>query len=432
MFYHLFEFYENARYSSNLHIPGVNLLQYISFRAALAMIISLVISTVIGKRIIQLLQLKQVGEIVRDLGLEGQIQKKGTPTMGGLIILSAILIPTLLFAKLNNIYVILMIVSTIWLGTIGFLDDYIKVFKKNKAGLAGKFKIVGQVGIGLVVGCTLYFHQDVKVREFRAATEPGANQTAQLFNHYVQANNNPNQEAAEVSYKDKKSMMTTLPFIKTHEFNYESVLKVLGMTPKNAAKWAWLIFIPAVIFIITAVSNGANMTDGLDGLATGTSAIIGVVLAIFAYVSGNAIFADYLNIMFIPDIGELVIFSAAFVGACVGFLWYNAYPAQVFMGDTGSLSLGGIIAVMAIAVRKELLLPILCGVFLIENASVLIQVGYFKYTKKRFGEGRRIFRMAPLHHHYQKKNMHEAKIVARFWIIGVMLAVFTIITLKLR
>jgi phospho-N-acetylmuramoyl-pentapeptide-transferase len=429
MFYHLFD-YLNA---SESNIPGARLFQYISFRAALAMIVSLVISAVIGKSIIRKLQLKQIGEIVRDLGLEGQMQKKGTPTMGGLIILAAILIPTLLFAQLDNIYVILMIVSTIWLGTIGFLDDYIKVFKKNKAGLAGKFKIVGQVGIGLIVGCTLYFHQDVKVREFRAVNHTGANQTAQLFTQVI--DNGP-QSAQAMEYRDKKSMMTTLPFIKTHEFNYESVWKVFGATPEWAAKWAWLIFIPAVIFIITAVSNGANMTDGLDGLATGTSAIIGVVLAIFAYVSGNAIFADYLNIMFIPNIGELVIFGAAFVGGCVGFLWYNAYPAQVFMGDTGSLSLGGIIAVMAIMVRKELLLPMLCGIFVIENLSVVMQVGYFKFLKKRkgleFAQAHRLFKMAPLHHHYQKKNMHETKIVTRFWIVGLMLAVLTIITLKMR
>jgi phospho-N-acetylmuramoyl-pentapeptide-transferase len=427
MFYHLYDYLN----SSGIKIPGVGLLQYISFRAAFAMIASLVISTIIGKSIIRRLQLKQIGEIVRDLGLEGQIQKKGTPTMGGLIILSAMIIPTLLFAKLDNIYVILILVSTVWLGTIGFLDDYIKVFKKNKAGLAGKFKIVGQVGIGLVVGCTLYFHQDVKVREFGVALQPGQNQTAQLYTQ----NLGPN-KSEEIVYRDKKSMMTTVPFIKNHEFNYESVLKVFGMTPKNAANWAWLIFIPAVILIITSVSNGANMTDGLDGLATGTSAIIGVVLAIFAYISGNAIFADYLNIMFIPDVGELVIFGSAFVGACVGFLWYNAYPAQVFMGDTGSLSLGGIIAVMAIMVRKELLLPILCGVFVIENLSVVLQVFYFKYQKRRkgleFAQANRLFRMAPLHHHYQKKNMHETKIVTRFWIVGLMLAVITILTLKLR
>jgi phospho-N-acetylmuramoyl-pentapeptide-transferase len=429
MFYHLYDYLNDA----GIKIPGVGLLQYISFRAAFAMIASLIISAVIGKSIIQKLQLKQIGEIVRDLGLEGQIQKKGTPTMGGLIILAAILIPTVLFAQLDNIYVILILISTVWLGVIGFMDDYIKVFKKNKAGLAGKFKIVGQVGIGLIVGCTLYWHQDVKVREYSAVTDPGSNQTAQLYTQTI--NNDPN-AGKDIEYRDKKSMMTTVPFIKTHEFNYESVWKIFGATPEWAAKWAWLIFIPAVIFIITAVSNGANMTDGLDGLATGTSAIIGVILAIFAYVSGNAIFADYLNIMFIPNIGELVIFGSAFVGACVGFLWYNAYPAQVFMGDTGSLSLGGIIAVMAIMVRKELLLPILCGVFLIENLSVVMQVGYFKFLKKRkgleFAQTHRLFRMAPLHHHYQKKNMHETKIVARFWIVGLMLAVLTIVTLKMR
>lgn len=431
MFYHLYDYLN----SSGVKIPGVGLLQYISFRAAFAMIASLVISTIIGKTIIRRLQLKQIGEIVRDLGLEGQIQKKGTPTMGGLIILAAMIIPTLLFAKLSNIYVILILISTVWLGMIGFLDDYIKVFKKNKAGLAGKFKVVGQIGIGLIVGCTLYFHEDVKVREFQVLSQPGANQTAQLFTQTISGGNN-NQTAGETVYRDKKSMMTTVPFIKNHEFNYESVLKIFGMTPRNAAKWAWIIFIPAVILIITSVSNGANMTDGLDGLATGTSAIIGVVLAVFAYISGNAIFADYLNIMFIPDVGELVIFGSAFVGACVGFLWYNAYPAQVFMGDTGSLSLGGIIAVMAIMVRKELLLPILCGVFVIENLSVVMQVFYFKYQKKRKGleyaQAHRLFRMAPLHHHYQKKNMHETKIVTRFWIVGLMLAVITIITLKLR
>lgn len=430
MLYHLFTYLEQLVHeSSGGTFPGARLFQYISFRAGLAMILSLVISAVFGKRIIQLLQYKQVGEIIRDLGLEGQIQKKGTPTMGGLIILSAILIPTALLAKLDNIYILLMIISTIWLGTIGFLDDYIKVFKKNKAGLAGKFKIVGQVGIGLVVGCTLYFHKDVVVREFHVPQQQHV-QTAQIFNQFAQNPHTPIE--TPVAHTDKKSMMTTVPFIKNHQFNYESVLKIFGMAAEDAAKWAWLIFIPAVIFIITAISNGANMTDGLDGLATGTSAIIGAVLAIFAYVSGNSIFADYLNIMYIPNIGELVIFGAAFVGACVGFLWYNAYPAQVFMGDTGSLSLGGIIAVMAIAVRKELLLPILCGVFVIENLSVVMQVGYFKYTKKKYGEGKRIFLMAPLHHHYQKKNWHEAKIVARFWIIGLMLAILSIITLKLR
>lgn len=428
MLYYLFQ------YLDKINFPGAGVFQYISFRAGLAMILSLIISSIIGKKIIQYLQLKQVGEIIRDLGLEGQIQKKGTPTMGGLIILSAILIPTLLFAKIDNIYIILMIVSTIWLGAIGFIDDYIKVFKKNKEGLAGRFKIVGQVGIGLIVGITLYFHKDVKVREFGSA----------VTNIQIVQNQNPpqriNQMGPEVgtvvSHNDKKSTETTLPFVKTHEFDYANVLTVLGMAKDDAIKWSWIIFIPVVILVITAVSNGANMTDGLDGLATGTSAIIGITLAAFAYLSGNTVFADYLNIMYIPNIGELVIFGAAFVGACVGFLWYNAYPAQVFMGDTGSLSLGGIIAVMAIAVRKELLLPILCGIFLIENLSVIMQVSYFKFLKKRkgleFAQANRLFKMAPLHHHYQKSNMHEVKIVIRFWIVGLMLAVLTIITLKLR
>ncbi|MBE2246661.1 MAG: phospho-N-acetylmuramoyl-pentapeptide-transferase [Candidatus Competibacteraceae bacterium] len=405
MLYYLFE------YLQQLRIPGSGVFQYISFRAGMAVILSLIISAVFGKRIIEYLRKKQVGETVRDLGLEGQLSKQGTPTMGGLIILAAILIPTLLLSRLDNIYIILMVVSTIWLGFIGFMDDYIKVFKKNKKGLAGKFKIVGQVGIGLIVGLTLYFHEDVKVREFVNPSTP-TEATSSIVAHY-----------------DYQSTQTTLPFIKNHEFDYSSILGFMG---QDAKKYAWLIFIPIVIFIITAVSNGANMTDGLDGLATGTSAIIGVTLAVFAWVSGNTVFADYLNIMYIPDSGELVIYSAAFVGACVGFLWYNAYPAQVFMGDTGSLSIGGIIAVLAIAVRKELLLPILCGIFLIENLSVMLQVGYFKYTKRKYGEGKRIFRMAPLHHHYQKGNLHEAKIVARFWIVGLMLAVLTIITLKLR
>lgn len=404
MLYYLFE------YLHQLKIPGTGVFQYISFRAGMAVILSLIISAVLGGRIIQYLRKKQVGETVRDLGLEGQLSKQGTPTMGGLIILAAILIPTLLFARLDNIYIILMIISTISLGMIGFLDDYIKIFKKNKKGLAGKFKIIGQVGIGLIVGVTLYFHEDVKIRKFdKPATEITVTETAK--------------------HTDYHSTQTTLPFIKNHEFDYS---KLLGFMGDDAKKYAWLIFIPVVILVITAVSNGANMTDGLDGLATGTSAIIGVTLAVFAWVSGNTVFADYLNIMYIPNSGELVIYSAAFVGACTGFLWYNAYPAQVFMGDTGSLSLGGIIAVLAIAVRKELLLPILCGIFLIENLSVMLQVGYFKYTKKKYGEGKRIFRMAPLHHHYQKGNIHEAKIVARFWIIGLTLAVLTIITLKLR
>jgi phospho-N-acetylmuramoyl-pentapeptide-transferase len=415
MLYYVFE------YLHSLAVPGTGVFQYISFRAGMAIIFSLLISAVFGKKIIQMLQLKQVGEIVRDLGLEGQLSKQGTPTMGGLIILAAILIPTILFAKLHNIYIILMVFSTLGLGFIGFLDDYIKVFRKNKQGLAGKFKIIGQVIIGLSVGITLYFHEDVRVRNFSNNNSIVSEFDAESISEYKQN--------SVINHTDVKSTETTLPFIKNHEFDYSRLLWFLG---EDAKKYAWLIFIPVVIFVITAVSNGANMTDGLDGLATGTSAIIGITLAIFAYVSGNSFFADYLNIMFIPDSGELVIFSAAFVGACIGFLWYNAFPAQVFMGDTGSLSLGGIIAVLAIAIRKELLLPVLCGIFLIENLSVMIQVGYFKYTKKKFGDGKRFFKMAPLHHHFQKQNIHEAKIVARFWIIGIMLAVFTIITLKLR
>jgi phospho-N-acetylmuramoyl-pentapeptide-transferase len=419
MLYYVFE------YLHSLAVPGAGVFQYISFRAGMAIIFSLLISAVFGKKIIQMLQLKQVGEIVRDLGLEGQLSKQGTPTMGGLIILAAILIPTILFAKLHNIYIILMIFSTLGLGFIGFLDDYIKVFRKNKQGLAGRFKIIGQVIIGLSVGVTLYFHEDVRVRNFSNNNSIVSEFDAESVSESV----SESKQTSVIDHTDVKSTETTLPFIKNHEFDYSRLLWFLG---EDAKKYAWLIFIPVVIFVITAVSNGANMTDGLDGLATGTSAIIGITLAIFAYVSGNSFFADYLNIMFIPDSGELVIFSAAFVGACIGFLWYNAFPAQVFMGDTGSLSLGGIIAVLAIAIRKELLLPVLCGIFLIENLSVMIQVGYFKYTKKKFGEGKRFFKMAPLHHHFQKQNIHEAKIVARFWIIGIMLAVFTIITLKLR
>lgn len=421
MLYYLFDYLDRA-----FDFPGAGVFQYISFRAAMALIVSLLISMVFGKRIINFLRYKQVGETVRDLGLEGQVQKQGTPTMGGLIILSAILIPTLLFAKIHNVYIILMLVSTIWLGFIGFLDDYIKVFKKNKKGLAGKFKVIGQVGIGLIVGATLYFHPDVTVRErtYSPQQAPFGVEEAQVL-----ADRDARSRAPEFSANETKSMKTTIPFVKNNEFDYAKLLSFLG---EGYEKWAWLVFIPIVIFIVTAVSNGANITDGIDGLATGTSAIIGVTLGIFAYVSGNTIFADYLNIMYIPHSGELVIFMAAFVGACVGFLWYNSFPAQVFMGDTGSLALGGIIAVFAIAIRKELLIPILCGIFLVENLSVMLQVSYFKYTKKKYGEGRRIFKMSPLHHHYQKLGMHEAKIVSRFWIVGVMLAVLTIVTLKLR
>jgi phospho-N-acetylmuramoyl-pentapeptide-transferase len=415
MLYHLFE-YLNQNYS----IPGTGVFQYISFRAGMAIITSLIISMMFGGKLISMLRKKQVGESVRDLGLEGQKEKEGTPTMGGLIILAAILVPTLLFANLNNIYTITMIFATVWLGFIGFLDDYIKVFKKDKKGLAGKFKVIGQIGVGLIVGSLLYFNDDVIIKE-----------KVPVDSVSITVQNEKGEFSSEKSYewKETKSTKTTIPFIKNNEFDYKWVLGFLG---DDGEKWAWLIFIPMVILIVTAVSNGANITDGIDGLATGTSAIIGVTLAIFAYLSGNAIFADYLNIMYIPNTGELVIFISAFIGACIGFLWYNAYPAKVFMGDTGSLALGGIIATFAIAIRKELLIPIFCGIFLIENLSVMIQVAYFKYTKKKYGEGRRIFLMSPLHHHYQKKGMHESKIVARFWIVGIMLAVLSIVTLKLR
>ncbi len=416
MLYHLFDFLQ-----TNYDLPGAGLFQYITFRAAASIITSLIISMVIGKKVIEFLQLKQVGEIVRDLDLAGQIQKQGTPTMGGIIILSSILIPTLLFANLTNVYVQLMIVSTIWLGTIGFIDDYIKVFKKDKEGLAGRFKVMGQIGIGVIVACTLYFSDGVQVKQ--RLQKGGIATETTIDGQTMKVESLPVYDEAE------HSLVTTIPFLKDNEFDYSSLLFFLG---EKAKDWGWLIFIPIVIFIVTAVSNGANLTDGLDGLATGTSAIAGVTLAVFAYVSGNIIFADYLNIMYIPGSGELVVFIAAFVGACVGFLWYNQYPAQVFMGDTGSLALGGIIAVFALAIRKELLIPILCGIFLVENLSVVLQVSYFKYTKKKFGEGRRIFLMSPLHHHFQKKGMHEAKIVGRFWIVGIMLAVLTIVTLKLR
>ena len=417
MLYYLFT------YLQELNFPGAGVFEYITFRAAFALIVSLIITMVIGKRIIQKLQLLQVGEIVRDLGLQGQIEKQGTPTMGGLIILAAILIPTLLFAKLDNIYIILMIISTILLGLIGFIDDYIKVFKKNKEGLAGRFKIMGQVGVGIIVGSILYFNDGVIVKQqvFNDAAPPHVSR--ELINDEVK------ESSENYTWEEVKSTVTTIPFVKNNEFDYAALTSWAG---KYSYLIGGIVFILIVIIIITAVSNGANMTDGLDGLATGTSAIIGITLAVFAYVSGNTVFANYLNIMYIPDSGELVIFIAAFVGACVGFLWYNSYPAQVFMGDTGSLALGGIIAVFSLAVRKELLIPLLCGIFLVENLSVMIQVGYFKYSKKKYGEGRRVFLMAPLHHHFQKKNMHEAKIVARFWIVGIMLALLTFVTLKLR
>lgn len=403
MLYNLFE-YLNEVYD----LPGAGVFQYISFRSAMALITSLVVSLLFGGKIINLIKNKQIGEEVRELGLAGEEYKKGTPTMGGLIILAAIIIPTLLFAQLNNIYVIILLISTIWLGIIGFLDDYIKVYKKDKKGLAGRFKILGQVGIGVIVALFMIFNQDIVVKE------------------QIDLNTD---NVISISDQGEKSAKTTIPFLKDNEFDYQILTQFFGET---AADYWWIVFVLIVVFVITAVSNGANLTDGIDGLATGTSAIIGGTLAVFAYVSGNILAADYLNIMYIPNVGEIVIFMSAFVGSCVGFLWYNSFPAQVFMGDTGSLSLGGIIAVVAILIRKELLLPILCGIFLIENLSVVLQVGWFKYTKKKYGAGRRIFKMSPLHHHFQKLGYHESKIVTRFWIVGIMLAVLTIVTLKLR
>jgi phospho-N-acetylmuramoyl-pentapeptide-transferase len=414
MLYYLFN------YLDQLNFPGAGVFDYISFRSGMALITSLIISIVFGNRLINLLRRLQVGETVRDLGLEGQKQKEGTPTMGGLIILGAIVVPTLLFAKLDNVYVITMLIATLWLGFIGFLDDYIKVFKKNKEGLAGKFKVVGQIGVGVIVGAILFFHPDVKVHK-----KVDVNYQLQEGEVFVTEKHAAAEGGARYSWIETRDMTTTIPFVKDNEINYNWLLG-------GAKKWGWIIFIPIVIFIVTAVSNGANITDGLDGLATGTSAIIGIALAVLAYVSSHVKFADYLDVMYIPFAEELVVFIAAFVGACIGFLWYNSYPAKVFMGDTGSLAIGGIIAVFAIAIRKELLIPVLCGVFLIENLSVIMQVSYFKYTKKKYGEGRRIFLMSPLHHHYQKKGIHEAKIVTRFWIIGILLAVITIVTLKLR
>lgn len=415
MLYYLFN------YLNELNIPGAGLFDYISFRAGMALITSLIVSMLFGKKIIGLLQRQQIGETVRDLGLEGQLAKAGTPTMGGLIILAAILIPTLLFAKLHNIYVITMLIATVWLGAIGFLDDYIKVFKKNKEGLAGRFKVVGQVGVGIIVGSILYFHPDVQVHK-----NVPADYQLQAGESFVTKQHIADDEVDDSKWIVTNDMTTTIPFIKNNEFNYNWLIGDWAKT------YGWLLFIPVVIFIVIAVSNGANMTDGLDGLATGTSAIVGIALAVLAYVSTNVRFADYLDVMYIPFAEELVIYIAAFVGACIGFLWYNSFPAQVFMGDTGSLALGGIIAVFAISIRKELLIPVLCGVFLIENLSVIMQVGWFKYTRKKYGEGRRIFLMAPLHHHYQKKGLHEAKIVSRFWIIAILLAVITIVTLKVR
>jgi phospho-N-acetylmuramoyl-pentapeptide-transferase len=408
MLYYLFEYLEKE-----FQFPGASLFGFISFRAAMAIILSLLISTIYGKRIINYLRRKQVGETIRDLGLEGQSEKAGTPTMGGIIIILATLIPVLLLAKLNNIYIILLLVTTVWMGVIGFIDDYIKKFKNDKEGLKGRFKVLGQVGLGVIVGLTLFFHQDVTIRE----------EIKEVSVEQVQTQSLPQ------FGKENKSTKTTIPFVKDNEFDYANL--ITWISPKLEG-YAWIIFVLVVIIVVTAVSNGANLTDGIDGLAAGTSAIIVLTLGIFAYVSSNIIFADYLNIMFIPGVEEITIYIAAFVGALIGFLWYNTYPAQVFMGDTGSLTIGGIIAVIAIAVRKEWLIPLLCGIFLAENLSVMLQVSYFKYTKKKYGEGRRIFKMSPLHHHYQKAGYHESKIVTRFWIVGILLAIVSIVTLKIR
>lgn len=413
MLYYLFEYLEKQ-----FQFPGASLFGYISFRAAVAIILSLLISTIYGKRIIVYLQKKQVGESIRDLGLEGQSEKAGTPTMGGIIIILATLIPVVLVSKLDNIYIILLIMTTIWMGIIGFVDDYIKKFKKDKEGLKGKFKVLGQVGLGIIVGTTLYFNSDVTIKE----KLPVAQQQELL-------KADPNISPSKLFEEEERSTKTTIPFVKGNEFDYADLITWINPEWRS---YAWLLFIPIVIFIITAVSNGANLTDGIDGLAAGSSAIIVLTLGIFAWVSGNIIFSDYLNIMYIPRVEEITIYIAAFVGALIGFLWYNTYPAQVFMGDTGSLTIGGIIAVIAVAVRKEWLIPLLCGIFLAENLSVVLQVSYFKYTKKKYGEGRRIFKMSPLHHHYQKSGYHESKIVTRFWIIGILLAILSIVTLKIR
>lgn len=416
MFYHLYQLLKDW------DIPGFGMFQYISFRSGAAIIVSLLITVGFGKQLIRFLQRKQIGEEVRDLGLEGQLQKKGTPTMGGIIILASIIIPTLLFARLDNIYILLMLITTIWLGMIGFADDYIKVFLKDKKGLAGKFKILGQVILGIIVAATLYFSDDVLVRE-RMLDKDG------LVIKEMVVDSITGQKVLQPLTSEIKSTKTTIPFFKNHEFDYSMLVSFMG---ESAKTWRWLVYAIAIILIITAVSNAANLTDGIDGLATGTSAISGATLGILAYVSGNIIYAEYLNIMYIPNLGELTVFIAAFIGATVGFLWYNSYPAQVFMGDTGSLALGGILAVFAIIIRKEILIPILCGIFVMENLSVVIQVTYFKYTKRKYGEGRRVFLMSPIHHHFQKKGIPEAKIVTRFWIVGIILAVLTIVTLKMR
>jgi phospho-N-acetylmuramoyl-pentapeptide-transferase len=413
MLYYLFEYLEQQ-----FQIPGASLFGFLTFRAAMAIILSLLISTIFGKRIIRFLQKQQVGETIRDLGLEGQVEKAGTPTMGGIIIILATLIPVLLLAKLENIYIILLIVTTIWMGIIGFIDDYIKKFKNNKDGLKGRFKVLGQVGLGLIIGATMYFHDDVTMKE----KLPEEQQKVLLAE-------NPNISPSKLFGEEVKSTKTTIPFVKGNEFDYADLITWIN---PDLEKYAWLIFIFITIIIVTGVSNGANLTDGIDGLAAGTSAIIVLTLGIFAWVSGNIVFSEYLDIMYIPRVEEITIYIAAFVGALIGFLWYNAYPAQVFMGDTGSLTIGGIIAVIAIAVRKEWLIPVLCGVFVAENLSVIMQVSWFKYTRKKYGEGRRIFKMSPLHHHYQKSGYHESKIVTRFWIVGILLAIISIVTLKIR
>jgi phospho-N-acetylmuramoyl-pentapeptide-transferase len=418
MLYYLFE------YLDKLNVPGAGVFAYISFRSAAAVITSLIISMMIGKKIILFLQKKQVGEVVRDLGLEGQYRKEGTPSMGGIIILASILVPTLLFARLDNVYVILMLLTTVWLGVIGFVDDYIKIFKKNKEGLAARFKLAGQIGLGLIVGLTLFLSDDVRIRESVSVSELTQKERTELLD-----SSQPGSLQTDIQM-ERKSTKTTIPFVKNNEFDYSWLVAFIGREHRQL--WTWLAYVLIMIFILTAVSNGANLTDGLDGLATGISAIIGVALAILAYLSSNIIYADYLNIMYIPGTGELVIFAASFIGATTGFLWYNSYPAQVFMGDTGSLALGGIIAVFAIVIRKELLIPILCGIFLMENLSVVMQVSWFKKTRKKYGAGRRIFMMAPLHHHYQMKGYPEPKIVIRFWIVALILAVISSVTLKIR
>jgi phospho-N-acetylmuramoyl-pentapeptide-transferase len=418
MLYYLFNYLES------LNFPGSRLFTFISFRSAAAVITSLIISLIIGKSIILYLQKKQVGEVVRNLGLEGQYKKQGTPSMGGIIILASIIIPTILFAKIGNIYIILMLITTIWLGLIGFLDDYIKIFKKNKEGLAGRFKIAGQIVLGIIVGLTLFFSSEVRIAEKVDVSDLTLRERHDMITTEVPI---PDQGLVTL---ERKSTKTTIPFVKNNEFDYAWLVSFISS--EHRRPYTWIVFVIIVIFIVTSVSNGANLTDGLDGLATGTSAIVGTALAILAYVSSNIIYARYLQIMYIPGTEELVVFASAFIGATIGFLWYNSFPAQVFMGDTGSLSLGGIIAVFAIIIRKELLIPILCGIFLVENLSVVLQVSWFKRTKKKYGVGRRIFLMAPLHHHYQKKGYPEPKIVTRFWIVAIILAVLSIVTLKIR